>query len=181
MKRPSHQFVLPLFLLSLLSACVGMPMVETISPKVSIADFKVKNLGVLEQNYQLRLQIKNPNPFPLPISGMDYKLLLNDKEFTHGESSQGVTIPASGEEFLDLEVKSNLMKVVEDWKNFGDWSSLFNRRFSYQLKGNVSVMEGTPLLPFDKTGEVSLSLWGKDGDAGESEDAEPAENTGEEK
>jgi hypothetical protein len=57
----------------------------------------------------------------------------------------------------------------------------FNRRFSYQLKGNVSVMEGTPLLPFDKTGEVSLSLWGKDGDAGESEDAEPAENTGEEK
>jgi hypothetical protein len=40
MKRPSHQFVLPLFLLSLLSACVGMPMVETISPKVSMLILK---------------------------------------------------------------------------------------------------------------------------------------------
>jgi len=166
MKKPFHLFVLPFFLIvSLLSGCVGMPVMQTISPQISIADFKVKNLGFLEQNYQLRLQIKNPNPIPLPISGMDYKLFLNDKEFTHGETSQGITIPASGEDFLDIEVKSNLMKVVEDWKNFDDWNSLFNRDFNYQLKGNVSLMEGTPSLPFDKTGEVSLVFWEKEGDA----------------
>jgi LEA14-like dessication related protein len=152
--------LLLLLAINLLTACAGANLVKTVAPEVSVADFQVQNLGFLEQNYKLRLQVKNPNPFPMPISGMQYTLFLNDKEFTHGESSQSVTIPASGEDFLNLEVKSNLMKILDDWKDLGDWQSIINRQFNYRLTGNVSMMQGTPLLPFEYKGDVALGLWG---------------------
>lgn len=139
-------------LIGLLTACANVPL-QTVSPQVSLADFKLLNMGLMKQDYRLKLRLQNPNSFPLPISGMNYQLRLNDKEFTHGESKQAVTIPASGEEFLEIDVASNLMRILDEWK---DWKAIFNRNFDYRLSGNLSVLNGGPQIPFEYKGDISL-------------------------
>ncbi len=140
----------------LLAACAGGSPLQSLSPQVSLADFKLVNLGLLEQKYQLRLHLKNPNPIPLPIAGLNYKLDINGQEFTNGVSNQAITIPASGEEYLDIDVASNLMRIIGQWS---DLQTLLNRNFNYQLTGGLNVMEGAPQIPFEYKGDISL-LWG---------------------
>jgi len=149
-----------MILVGLLAACANLPL-QPVSPQVSLADFRIKDLGLLSQNYQLRLRVKNPNSFPLPINRLDYQLHINDQEFTKGMTNQAVTIPASGEEFLDLEVASNLMRIIGQWS---DLKTVLNQDFNYRLSGNVNVMEGVPQLPFEHKGSVPL-LWKDSGDS----------------
>jgi len=153
-----YKFLQPIILLlflALLAACANSPL-KTISPQVSLTDFRLVNMGLLEQKYRLRLSLKNPNPFPLPIASLNYQLNINDQEFTKGVSNQAITVPASGEEFLDIDVASNLMRIVGQLSGL---KSLLNRNFNYNLAGGISVMEGAPQIPFEYKGDISL-LWG---------------------
>ena len=145
-----------LLLAFLLIACTNLP-IKPATPKVSLADFRLLNLGLLEQNYRLRLRLNNPNPFPLPITQFNYQVRINEQEFTQGKSNQPITIPALGEEFLDINVTSNLLRLIGQWQ---DWKTLLNQRFRYQLVGGVNVVDWVPQLPFDYQGEVAL-FWGE--------------------
>ncbi len=145
-----------IIVITLLTGCANLPL-QTISPEVSLADFKLSKLGLLEQTYLLRLHLKNPNPFSLPINSVDYQLHINDQEFAKGVSNQAVTIPASGEEFLDIKVASNFMRLFEKW---GDWKNLIGQPFKYRLEGNLGVIDGGPKLPFEYKGDISLSRGG---------------------
>jgi len=151
------QPTLLLIVVGLLTACANVP-IQTVAPKVSLVDFRLLNLGLTEQNYLLRLSLKNPNPFPLPLSGMNYQLHINDKEFARGKNNQAITIPAAGEEFLDIQVTSNLKQIADGWQ---DWQALLKRQFKYRISGGVNVMQGAAFqIPFEYQGEVPL-LWGK--------------------
>ena len=152
MHRYFQQWFLIIFI-GLLGSCANLPL-KTVSPEVSLANFKLSKLGLFEQTYLLRLHLKNPNPFSLPINSVDYQLHLNDQEFAKGVSNQAVTIPASGEEFLDIKVVSNLMRFMN---KLGDLKTLIGQPFKYQLKGNLGVIDGGPKLPFEYKGDISLS------------------------
>ena len=93
MKYKLYKVGITLILLSVLTACANMPL-QPQSPKVRLTDFRIMKFGFTEQNYKLKLTLNNPNPFPLPLIGMDYKLLLNNKEFTQGSTNQALTIAA---------------------------------------------------------------------------------------
>jgi len=144
-----YKFFQTFILLALLTACANNPFIQTLSPQVSLADFRVTKMGLLEQNYRLRLRLKNPNSFPLPIMGMDYQLYLNDQEFAKGTNKQSLTIPAMGENLLDIEVTSNLMRTIG--------SKMFKRKFNYRLSGNINIMAGAPPIPFEYQGKIPLS------------------------
>ncbi len=141
----------------LLTACSNIP-IKPIAPQISLADFRLVNLGLLEQNYRLRLRLKNPNPFPLPITNLNYQLQINEQEFTKGASNQAIVIPSLGEETIDIDVTSNLMRIIGQWQ---DWQQLLNRQFRYQLMGGVNVTDWVPQIPFNYQGEVTL-FWGAD-------------------
>ncbi len=143
-----------LILIGILTACANVPTsLQQFTPEVSLKGFKLVKLGVLEQDYQLKLQLKNPNPIPIPITGLNYKLQINGQEFTTGSTDKAITIPANGEEFLEIDVVSNLMSVIGQWKDF---KSLLNRKFEYNLSGGVNVMGTSAAIPFDYKGDISL-------------------------
>jgi len=148
-----YKFFQTFILLALLTACANNPFIQSLSPQVSLADFRVTRMGLLEQNYLLRLRLKNPNSIPLPIMGMDYQLYLNDQEFAKGTNKQSLTIPALGENFLDIEVTSNLMRTIGQWS---DWAKVFKREFNYRLSGNINLMAGAPPIPFEYQGKIPL-------------------------
>ena len=149
-----RQWIL-IIIVGILAGCANLPL-QPISPQVSLADFRLVNLGLIEQNYLLKLHLKNPNPFPLPINSLNYQLQINDQIFAKGMSNKAVSIPASGEEFFVLQVASNLMRTIGQ---FSDLKTLLNRNFNYRLSGNVNVIDsGLFQLPFEYQGEVPL-LW----------------------
>jgi LEA14-like dessication related protein len=146
MYKNLQAFIL-LILIGLLTACAGIPLTEPEAPKVSVACLRLVKAKLSEQTYRLRLRFKNPNSFPLPIAGMNFHLYINDKKFTSGMSKQSMTIPAFGEQFLDIEIVSNLMDIVEglqDWKR-----TLKNSKLNYRLVGSVRIMGWAPQIPFE--------------------------------
>jgi len=159
MPKIFQQTILFVFL-GLLTACANLSNlpIQAVAPEVSLADFSVAEMGFSEQTYRLKLRLHNPNPFPLPLSGMNYQLYLNDKEFTRGESTDAISIPAMGEEFLELDVKGNLMSMIGGLQ---DLQSVFNRVLNYRVMGGVNVIKGAPLqMPFEYKGEISLKMLG---------------------
>jgi len=154
MNKRSHYLTLGLLLLFtiLLTACAGTPL-RYLSPDVSLTGFKVHKVNLFEQVYKLQLQVKNPNAFVLPISGIEYALYLNDKEFIRRVNSYSMMIPAQGEHALEIEVVSNLAQVFEQWQ---EWKNLFNQNFRYRLTGGIRISEWSPLVPFERQGEITL-------------------------
>ena len=143
-----------LILIGILASCANIPTsLQQFAPEISLKDFKLVKLGLLEQDYRLKLQLKNPNPVPIPITGLTYKLQINGKEFTTGSSDKAITIPANGEEFLEIDVASNLMSIMGQWKDF---KSLLNKKFEYDLSGGVNIMDTAAEIPFSYKGDVSL-------------------------
>lgn len=149
-----------IIVIGLLTACGNNPIIntmKTLSPKVTLTDFRVLDMGLFEQNYVLQLRIKNPNSFSLPIASLNYKLDINDQEFASGTSNEAITIPAAGEKLLNLKFTSNLMRIVENWT---DWATIFEHNFKYRLSGDMNLVTGVPPLPFEYKGEIPL-LQGK--------------------
>ncbi len=142
-----------LILIGILTACADMPAsLQQFAPEVSLSGFKLVKLGFTEQDYRIKLKLKNPNPIPIPITGLNYKLELNGQEFTTGSSDKAVTIPANGEEFLEIDVSSNVMSTISQFKDF---KNLLNKKFEYALSGGLNVVEGAA-IPFSHKGDISL-------------------------
>ncbi|HAI70114.1 MAG TPA: hypothetical protein DCM38_11860 [Gammaproteobacteria bacterium] len=142
-----------LLFLGLLTACANMPTsLDQAKPEVSVADFK----QISAEKYRIKLRLKNPNPVPIPVTGLNYKLQINDKEFAEGESKESITIPASGEEFLEVDVASNLKSFLGG--GVDAVTTLFKRQVNYRLSGNLSISDSVPQFPFEQTGEIPLGL-----------------------
>ncbi|MDM8567908.1 LEA type 2 family protein [Thiotrichales bacterium HSG1] len=145
------KFNILLITIGILTSCADMPL-KNFTPEVSLKGFELVNLGILKQDYRLKLQLKNPNPIPIPITGLNYKLELNGQEFSSGDSDKSITIPANGEEFLEIDVSSNLLSTIDQFK---DIKSLISKKFEYSLSGGINVIDGAA-IPFNHKGDVSL-------------------------
>ncbi|ALG68241.1 LEA type 2 family protein [Beggiatoa leptomitoformis] len=137
-----------------LSACATLSL-EPLTPEISLMDIKVTQLGFFEQTFALQLQVKNPNDFPLPITGLQYKLEINGSEFATGNSGTSTLIPSLGSKLMTVEVVSNLNQIVAQIK---DWSKGLSQTVDYRLSGGIRLSDWMPLLPFERAGQVPLTI-----------------------
>ncbi len=122
-------------------------------PRVSLAGIRVLDLSLFEQRYQLALRVQNPNRFDLPIEGMSYTLEVNGSEFAHGVDNQKNTIPALGEQVLQVAVVTNLLSTLEQLRR---WEKQLPQQLDYRLKGKMQVANIAFDLPFQYSGKISL-------------------------
>lgn len=140
-------------LLATVSACSSLPG-KPEPPRVNLVGLQLVSMELFEQRYQVRLRIKNPNAYELPIHGIDFRLDINGQAFADGVSNRSVTVPAYGEEVIALEVSSNLIQV------FRQLQSLEQSRspgFEYRINGTIAVGDSGQRLPFDYSGDMQLS------------------------
>lgn len=140
-----------LFLVSMTGCATLTSSLEP--PTVTLADINLKELGLFEQRFVLRLRLQNPNSITLPIAGMRYDLAINDQDFARGVSDQVIKVPAFGETMLEVDVTSNLQNVLDQLlpkKNSTE-------QLRYQLRGHVGVLNRSLKLPFDYKGNIDLS------------------------
>lgn len=135
----------------MLSGCAALQSaIET--PHVTLSNLQVIDMTVLEQRYAVTLRMQNPNPIPLPIAGMNFRLDINDTELGRGVTNEAVTVPAYGEALVEIKLVSNLMRI------FNQIRGLENNKgqsLRYRLSGGLSVSSRMGKLPFDYRGEFS--------------------------
>jgi len=144
--------VLLVAVLGMAAGCAVLPG-RPEPPRVSLIGLNLLSMELFEQRYQVRLRLKNPNDFDLPVRGMDFRLDINGEAFADGVSNRSLTVPAFGEEVVELEVSSNLLQV------FRQLQSLQGKRapgLAYRITGRVAVGGYGQRLPFDYSGEFAL-------------------------
>ena len=122
------------------------------SPRVSLVSIQPLDMTLLEQRYALQLRILNPNDVALPVSGLNYSIEINRREFAYGVSRQSVTIPAHGEAVLDVEVISNLLNLLRQMQGL---EQAGRQVIEYRLSGRLSLDRSAVRLPFDYSGELN--------------------------
>ena len=125
------------------------------APTITLKSFELVKVGLTEQSYKLRFNIKNPNAFALPIQALNYQLFVNNKAFFKGANNQPVTVPALGESAVETTINGNISNVVEGWK---EWFSLAKRTVDYRVVGDVSVSSLGIAIPFQYSDKVDLTM-----------------------
>ena len=82
-----------LWLVVLLTGCAALQD-SLEAPHVTLTDLRMLDMTLFEQRYGLKIRVQNPNPVELPITGMNFRLDVNDSELGRGVSDQPVTVPA---------------------------------------------------------------------------------------
>ena len=141
-------FVLPL----LLVACANLGGYKE-APKVSLANIKVLDVGLHEQKLALTIRVQNPNEKDLPIKAFSYDLLLNGQQFASGVSASAVTVPAFGNDTVEVEAFSSLGSVL---RQFAEYRKGGLNKVSYRIKGSAVLTDSSIRLPFDFAGEIGL-------------------------
>jgi LEA14-like dessication related protein len=139
-------------LLLALAACAAVP--SRVEPLwVTLADLRPAKIGLLEQEYALKIRVQNPNQVEIPLSGLSYQVELNDEPFAKGVSRQSTTVPPFGEVLLDVSAVSGLSGILDQLSALRKAGP---ERITYRLQGRLaSPSRGS--VPFDQKGSLDLS------------------------
>ena len=135
-----------------LTGCAGMYR-SLEPPRVTLVDLQPLEMKLFEQRYRLQLHIQNPNPYDLPITGMDFRVRINDVDFASGVSHTDVTVPAYGEGLVDVQVSSSLVSLMRQLQDFGKGD---RQSLSYGLSGHLRIAGRLATVPFAYRGEIGL-------------------------
>jgi LEA14-like dessication related protein len=110
---------------------------------IQLADFSVENKQAV-----FELSLYNPNPFPLPLSGMSGDISLNEQHIGSLEAQSEQSLAAYGTQTVTLPVSLDPNALLTAAK-----SVLFKGKANYNFNGNVGTSLGQ--VPFTKEGELS--------------------------
>ena len=123
------------------------------TPRVSLRDVQVTSLDVNRQTFLLSFDVTNPNPFPLPIRTVSYRLELDGHRLASGETEGDFTVPAGSDGGFAISVDVDLLQTAPQLLFVVRQGA--DREIPYALKGRfqVDVPFAAP-LSFSNAGTV---------------------------
>ena len=82
------------------------------SPKVELTDVEVMGLGFKSQTFLLSFNVRNPNPFPLPVENVSYGVRLDGQRFASGTTPSSFSVPAQGASQFAISVELDLLQTA---------------------------------------------------------------------
>jgi LEA14-like dessication related protein len=138
-----------------LSACASLPEGLVSTPKVELRDVQVVGLGFKNQTFLLSFDVDNPNPFPLPVSNLDYGVMLDGQRFASGTTSCDLMVPAGGATEFSISVELNLLQTAPQLLSIVRDS--VRKDVPYQLEGSLGVdLPMTPTINYRNSGTIQL-------------------------
>jgi len=137
---------------ALMAGCAGLPQ-KPEAPRVSITAIELVEAGLLEQRYQVKLRVQNPNDFDFAIKGIQFEIKLNGQSFVTGVSGNAVNVPRFGTAVLDLEAVSTLAGLARQFKEMAESKT---PTAGYGITGKVHLAQPAVSLPFHEEGEIKL-------------------------
>ncbi len=153
--RHSVPMILSSILLLTLGACSSLSPQD---PEISLESVRPLNLSLSGQRLAITLNVANPNTFDLNVREINLTATLDGEPVATGESDARVTIPAEGQQTVELEVVAGLDVAFAQLR-----SMLSDNRsgLPYGVTGNVYLTNWPAAIPFDSTGRVDNPLNGE--------------------
>ena len=134
----------------LVSACAGT-RVNTEAPKITVSSLEPIELGSDQQVFRFALDTFNPNEFDLLVRGVDFVTRISGVEIARGFSENSVAIPANGNTTLEIDVTTDLARVVSDLKSLFTSSTL---NLNYEMEGSLHLVGDSDGIPFNLSGDL---------------------------
>lgn len=132
-----------------LAGCAGFKP-EPARVDISISELSVGPSTVLEQTWNLKLRIQNPNNHDIPADGMKYQIDVNGKPFARGVNNQSVLLPRLGEAMVQVQAISDLQSLIQQ---IGDLRRLSQPSLDYHMTG--TLYSGEQRYPFEYSGAIT--------------------------
>jgi LEA14-like dessication related protein len=143
------QRLLVLFLALGLAACSGLPL-NTVAPRVSVAEVDIKHLGLFEQYYDVGLRLSNPNEFDLQIEALEFELELNGRPFAKGLSRVSTLIPATLSGVMRVDAITQSENLIQQIKTLPP--DMLKECVPYRIRGRLKTDRSSNWLNFDHSG-----------------------------
>ena len=133
----------------LLQACSGGVPGVVEQPKISIQNIAVQDISLTQGTAVVTLKVANPNAFPIPLQGIEYRLTLNGHRVASGDQVQNMSIGARQEVPVNIPVKLNFVELLQLAPE-----AMRSRSLRYDLTGAVRL----PFIkvPFQRQGGVGV-------------------------
>ena len=118
-------------------------------PQVSVKNVQFERLNWQGGDANFTINISNPNAFPLPLTGFDYTLSVNNIEVATGNQEQSMTIPSRQSKDIQVPLKVSFVNIARMLPGlFGQGT------MQYKLAGSAHL----PWLniPFSRSGSTNL-------------------------
>ena len=123
------------------------------SPSVDLTSVEVSDMNFTQQTFLLGFSVNNPNPFPIPVKAVSYRVRLNNENFAGGETQSDFTVPASGDGDFVISVDLDLLKSGAMLTSIV--RSGMNDRVDYEVFGDLAVdIPLVPSLRFSNSGTI---------------------------
>jgi LEA14-like dessication related protein len=133
---------------TLISSCAAIK--EAVKePEVSVTDMQVKAISLSDMKVDFTLGVKNPNPLGISLSGMRYKLDIDDKSLLSGDSRQKMKVKANSSSSVTLPLSINYKDL-----SGGIGALLKKDKVAYALSGDLDF--GLFRIPYKKQGVLDL-------------------------
>lgn len=138
-----------------LSACASTDTLIS-SPTVDLTSVELTAISLKRQSFNLGFDVANPNPFPLPVKAVEYRVLFDDERFAGGTTEGSFTVPAGGRDAFMISVDLDVLNTATQI------ASLFRRgvpeRVNYELQGSLTVdIPFARPIPFSSTGVIDVA------------------------
>jgi len=141
-----------------MSACAGMDEMIS-SPAVTLTSIEMTDADFDRQTFLLAFDVSNPNPFPLPIKSLRYRVRLGEQQFASGETQGNFTVPSDGHGEFVISVELNLLKTKSNLFSFIRTGT--RRNIDYDLSGSFAVdIPFARSLEFSNSGSIELQAAG---------------------
>lgn len=151
-KIRSHILLCTIFLLS---ACAGTGTVIE-SPKVDLIGVELTSADFRRQTFLLSFDVSNPNPFPLPVRSVSYRVTFDEQKFAGGETQGSFTVPARGDDSFAISVDLDLLSSATQLTSL--LRGGFSENVSYELNGSLAVdIPFVSPIPFSSSGVINMA------------------------
>lgn len=138
----------------LLSSCASLDNVVS-APTVSLRNVQVEDIGFDSQTFILSFDVRNPNPFPLPVKSINYGVKLDGHRFASGEAVSSFTIAAGGDGAFAISVDVNLLQTAPELLFIVRDAT--RRDIPYSLEGQLGIdIPYTKPVKFESSGLIRL-------------------------
>lgn len=135
-------------------ACVGGESLIR-APAVDLTSVEVSKLSFSNQTFLLGFSVSNPNPFPLPIKAVRYRVRLNDQSFAGGVTQGSFTVPAGADESFVISVDVDLLQSGARLTSIV--RSGVRDNLDYEVDGKLDVdIPTTPSINFSSSGTIMV-------------------------
>ena len=139
----------------LLAACSTLPS-DLVPPSVEVVGVQIMSTDMFAQRFKLRMLVNNPNDLELPITGLEYTVLMLGDRFAEGVSNEAFVLPAKGEAEFDMLVTTSFVSSFGRLLSRAGGGKLEN--IDYEITGKVFVDKGMfRKIPFNHRGTVDFS------------------------